>query len=611
MDESRRMEPKIAPVETGAAGLREMLLARGTNFFHRFIEQFPLMVAMAETQVDEESYLLWLRLQWQVHAAYEQRLRPWVDHEWAAVRLVKSSWLREDMEKLGSPLPPVVIPESAPWPVISRVGHAWGIQYVLEGSTLGSLMMHDRFVAAGLPFARARRFMEAYGDRTAAMWREFVVRLGGVPESEWNPAVEAAEDLFAAFHGLFAEAEQRRDRALRAAKVAAEQASEAKTSFLASMSHEIRTPLNALIGLASLVAEERDENDRRALVERLNSARNALLDVVGEVLDVAKIEAGAVELESEEFRLGDVLQDVHGLLAAQARAKGLDLRIVEPPADTPEVFVGDPKRLRQVLLNLVGNAVKFTAQGFVRVEIGSAPSAWADRMRLTFDVIDSGSGISAESLPRLFTPFFQAQQACALRSGGAGLGLTIVRRLVTLMGGAVSVRSRESEGTTFHVEVELAPVRPGHQHSTAQGVGPPGITQATDGASRRLEGVRVLLVDDDEANVLMARKWLERAGAVVAARGDGREAIEWLVAPGNEVDIVLMDVQMPVMDGNRAVGLLRGMDRFRTLPILALSAGACQAEREAALLAGMNGYLIKPLSPTTMIEGIFAHVRRP
>lgn len=203
MREARSFAPQDTALEAGVAGLRQLLRAR-TATSHDALEQLPLMVAMAEARIDEAAYVRWLRLQWELYAALESRLRPWVDANFAATRLVKGGWLRDDLAVLGHPpaTPSVALPAGRPG--ITREGHAWGILYVLEGSTLGSRMLRDRLTASGLPFIRASRFLAAYGEQTAAMWRDFIGRLGGVPAEEWDAAADAAEGTFAAFHGHFA-----------------------------------------------------------------------------------------------------------------------------------------------------------------------------------------------------------------------------------------------------------------------------------------------------------------------------------------------------------------------------------------------------------------------
>jgi len=455
----------------------------------------------------------------------------------------------------------------------------------------------ERAIAAGRRFSNLRLTCVDPGDGEVS---EFVI--DGEPMRD-------SGGLVTGMHGSLGNraGSLRDERSLRLAKEAAERASAAKSTFLATVSHEIRTPLNAVIGLASLVADEADEGERRRLAARLHVAGTAVLDLVSDVLELAKIESAEIHLDQSRFAVGDVLQQVHDLLSAQASEKRIELRIDAIGEGVPGAVLGDAKRLRQVLVNLVGNAIRCTREGFVRVSTETIPALSPGRVRLAFEVSDSGMGIALDEIPRLFTPFYQGDSGPDRRAGGAGLGLSIVRHLVTLMDGAVSVRSRPGAGATFRVEVEL---HPGDMPAPAGSAGHGGVGPRSPGAGR-LAGMHVLLVDDDEPSLLVARRWLEKAGARVSSLSDGQGAIDWLAANGADVDVVLMDVQMPRMDGNQAVRILRGMAPFGALPILGLSAGALDSERREALRAGMSGYLTKPIDPNTMITNILAHVRHP
>jgi len=380
---------------------------------------------------------------------------------------------------------------------------------------------------------------------------------------------------------------------LRDAKRAAEAASASKSAFLANMSHEIRTPLNAVLGVAHLLADTPLDADQRALLDKAQAAGRALLGIVNDVLDLAKIEAGEMRLAREPFALSGLLGEIGSVYGGQARDKGLTLGLHRSEA-LPDLLVGDAARLRQVLVNLVGNAIKFTASGGVVVEAARIDSGGAARLRLS--VRDSGIGITAEQRARLFQPFTQADETTTRRFGGTGLGLSIVRRLVELMQGEVGLNSTPGAGSEFWVAVPL--------HEAEAGARPP-VPDATDPAPRGgLVGLRVLLVDDSEVNLDIARRLLEREGVRVQTCGDGAQALAALRAPGATVDAVLMDVQMPVMDGLEATRRLRADPAFERLPVIALTAGALANERQRALDAGFSDFVAKPLEPALLLAAL-------
>ncbi|MBH1987154.1 MAG: response regulator [Burkholderiales bacterium] len=403
------------------------------------------------------------------------------------------------------------------------------------------------------------------------------------------------------------QATETRSQQLAVEKEAAELASAAKGEFLANVSHEIRTPMNAIIGMTDLALHSGLPEPQRGYVMRVKTAANLLLGILNDILDFSKIEAGKLDIERVSFDLDDVVQSVSDLLGGKAREKGLTL-LTQVDADVPQRLAGDPLRLQQVLVNLLGNALKFTPRGEVRLHIGLlGQEGAAARLRLT--VRDTGVGMSADQMSRLFQPFTQADTSTSRRFGGTGLGLAISRQLVERMGGRIDVASEPGQGSTFWVELPFELERP-------PGVAPPHAPMPPDelavgrffGASGplrtpgaddhpELAGLRVLLVEDNEVNQELAVALLERVGISVTVAGNGRQAWEALQASEGDgaFDCVLMDCQMPEMDGYTATRLIRQEPRWSRLPIVAMTANAMTGEREKVVAAGMNDHVPKPI----------------
>jgi PAS domain S-box-containing protein len=369
---------------------------------------------------------------------------------------------------------------------------------------------------------------------------------------------------------------------LSAALEAAEAASHAKSAFLANTSHEIRTPLNGLLGLARLAMHTGlDAERRQQYLSQIFESAQSLSAVMTDVLDLSKIEAGKITLESVPFSLRDILQAVHSSYSALAEAKGLSLSLNIDEA-VPAHVLGDPVRVRQILSNFTTNALKFTSRGSVRITAGITQNGL-----LRMSVSDTGVGIASETQARLFAPFTQADTSTTRRYGGTGLGLSICRELATLMGGAVGMDSRIGAGSTFWADLPLQAVAAGAP-----------VPDTSWDVSDRLQGAHVLVVEDNPVNMMIVVAMLEQWGVQVAQVTDGSlalAAVEHAVSERLPFDMVLMDVQMPEMSGHEAARQLRQRYDAEALPIVALTAAALVSERDHALQSGMNDFLTKPI----------------
>ncbi|MFG6466259.1 PAS domain S-box protein [Roseateles sp. BYS87W] len=374
---------------------------------------------------------------------------------------------------------------------------------------------------------------------------------------------------------------------LRIAKDRAEQAAAAKSSFLANMSHEIRTPMNAIIGFTDVVLDGELPPASRQHMQTVQRSARALLGLLNDILDTAKLENGAVELESRPFALRQLCEDVLSTLELNARRKGLGLTLDLDPT-LPPLVMGDPLRLRQVLLNLAGNAVKFTEQGAVTVAATVRPDGW-----LELSVADTGIGIAADRLDRIFDPFAQADASMTRRFGGTGLGTTIARQLVELMGGRIGVQSELGQGSRFWVRVPL-------QAADASAAA----SHALNSHGPSLPPLRILIADDVPENLTLLELRLRQQGHTVTTATHGGEALEAMRQGG--FDLALLDVQMPVMDGLQACRELRQFEAAQGaghLPVIALTASVMQGDRDMTLAAGMDGFAVKPIDwPVLLAE---------
>jgi len=384
------------------------------------------------------------------------------------------------------------------------------------------------------------------------------------------------------------------EQELREAKELAEDSTKIKSEFLANMSHEIRTPMNGIIGVTNLAMRNEMTDSLRAYLEKIDQSAKSLLRIIDDILDFSKIEAGRLDIEYVEFDVNAVLSDIRNITAFSISQKSIEF--AGKVSDEIEFnLIGDPLRLHQVLLNITSNAIKFTTDGIVTINVDVLEKT-EERAILRFSVTDTGIGMTQDQADRIFDAFGQADSSTTRKYGGTGLGLAICKNLVEMMGGRIWVESEPEKGTTFFFTAVFGVTEacdlsaPDHSYEAEYNV------------PEELKSAKLLLVEDNEINMLIAIELLTIAGFNVSSAANGAIAVE--MAAENDYDLILMDIHMPEMDGIKATGIIRSKETDKRIPIVAMTANAMQGDKENSIKAGMDDHITKPLVPRLVIDTV-------